>query len=320
MSTENLSFDLDAIVNRGKKNFKKSETLKQGVSVYRILPSAFSTTRQLSKFWAVHWLTGPNGKKMQVECTQYKEKFCPICNAHREVEEELKRAKANGNKDLVDKLSDTEQALRASRHVYYNALNAGNEIIILKLSSTVSKQLEEMFARSVREKGFDPISPTTGVWFEFVKSGIGRDSVRVDYKRDPKTDQRDHNQVADETMRSYLNGGATNIYTSEGLNIKQFSAAQLAGYLQGQPLELSSSSSGSSSSSEDGSEEPESDLPIGSTPMATASQVATSVAAVQSAPAPEAVSLAATASAEAAAASRQNDLERLRKLMASTKK
>jgi hypothetical protein len=305
MSVENLSFDLNAIVNRGnKKTYAKSETIKPGVSSYRILPSAVASTRQISKFWAVHWLLGPNGKKLQTECTQYKEKFCPVCNAHKEVEEEQKRAKETGDKALQDRLKESEEALRAARHVYYNALNASNEIVILKLSSTVSKQVETLLQDSVTKKGFDPISPTTGVWFEFTKQGFGRDSVRVDYRRDPKTDQRDHTPVADETMNLYKSS-ATNIYTAEGLNIKQFTAKQLSDYLRGIPLPMENAASSTTESSDDSDDTSEAP----STPQSVATATETQAPA---AAAPKAQS------AEGGTV-RKAELDRLRALMGGNK-
>lgn len=308
MSLDNLSFDLEAIVNRGKsKNYAKSETIKPGVSSYRILPSNNTTTRQISKFWAVHWLLGLNGKKIQTECTQYKEKFCPICNAHKEVEEEQRRAKETGDKALQDRLKESEEALRPARHVYYNALNSSNELIILKLSSTVSKQLETLLQDSVTKKGFDPISPSTGVWFEFTKQGFGRDSVRVDYRRDPRTDQRDHATVADEIMNLYK-ASSTNIYTAEGLNIKQFTAKQLADYLRGIPLPVETHSASTTSTALESEESPSESESETHQSVATATETHSSTA------------TASQAQASDGGTVRKAELDRLRALMGGSKK
>lgn len=312
-----LSFDLDAILNRGKGRFKKSETLKQGTSHYRILPSIFPTTRQISRFWAVHWLLGPNGKKLQAQCTKYLEGVCPICNTHAETEEEIKRAKANGDDALLEKLKKAEEHFRPSRHVYYNALNSANEVVVLKLSSTVSKQLEVRLVEAARDKGFDAISLTSGVWFEFKKNGIGRDSVMVDYKRDPKTDLRDHTPIPDEIQATFEQK-MCNIHNTQGLGIKTFGAKQLADYLRGTPLEMAGAEAGGSSYEESGEDDAPTPPPVAQAPTQTTAPAAAPAAAAAQTQAPTAPAAQTTAPATGGATmspANKANLDRLNNLL-----
>jgi hypothetical protein len=240
-----LGFDLDDLTGEGKKrnrvNFAKIE---QGASSFRILPSFNPANKKISHTWVTHWLTGPSGKKTQVQCTYYTEQYCPICERHKEIEEQIKRLGDSGDSDadVLEELKESEEALRRSKNVYMNALNANNELVVLRISATVEKLLGVLFKDAVEKKKFDPTNPKTGTWIEFTRNGTGQAAVKVDYKKIIKVvdgeefEKRDHTPITDEQL-DYLKTAATDIHSPEKVLVKTFSAKQLADFLRGIPLE-----------------------------------------------------------------------------------
>ncbi len=272
MSNLELGFDLDALLNKSKKRSRyKFESLKEGSAIYRILPSFNPANRKLDETYNMHWLTGSSGNPMKVACTYYTEKYCPICEAWKAAKEAYESArKESPDGAHAKRLAEAEQRLRKSRYVYYNALNAANEPVILQLSSTVSGLLDKKIIEAVQEKSFDPTALKGGVWFKFSKQGKGRESVAVDFNRISATDadgeiveKLDRRPVADD-LASQLPGLVADLTNTEILWIKTFSSKELADYLRGVPLNDGRRSTTAQDASDEEEEEGENNTPSNS--------------------------------------------------------
>jgi len=249
-----LGFDFDALINKGKKfNSVKSEFLKEGDSFYRLIPPANSSkNRQLNHKWVTHWLTGSSGKKIQVACTYFTEKYCPLCAVAKEIQAQMDRITDGGKrkpeslsedeKNEVKRLWEGKRQYEATRSFAYVTLNASNEVVVLKLSSTVSQLLDKKVFQAVTEYGFDPTAISGGVWFKFSKSGKGRDSVTVDFKRvvtkvnGKIQEELDQSPITEDALNR-LNGSRPDIHSHKDMWVKEYSAAQLGAFLKGIPLD-----------------------------------------------------------------------------------
>ena len=241
--TLELGFDLEALINKGKRRPKvKYESLKEGTQGFRILPPFNPARRDLNYTYHVHWVQGASGL-IKVMCTYYTEKYCPLCEQHKSVTETLERLKKeNPKSEQISMLQEAEQKLRKSRTVYYNAVNSNQEVVVLQLSSTVSQLLDKKIIEAAQKKQFDATSLKAGVWFEFTKSGKGRDSVTVDFRRISKEVNGELVEVLDRTpikveVVENIETLVTEIHKPEALWIKTFTARQLADYLRGVLLE-----------------------------------------------------------------------------------
>lgn len=249
-----LNFDLNALINKGKRfNSVKSEFLKEGDSFYRIIPPApGAANRELNHKWVTHWITGQNGKKMQVACTYYTEKYCPLCTIAKEIQAQIDRITEKGERKTDSFSDDEKQELKrlweakreyeSTRTFAYLAFNANNEVVALKLSSTVSQLLDKKIYQAATDYGFDPTAFHGGVWFKFSKQGKGRDSVTVDFKRvvtkinGKIQEELDQTDLPEDALNR-LNNSRPDIHSPKDMWVKEYSALQLANFLKGTPLD-----------------------------------------------------------------------------------
>jgi hypothetical protein len=249
-----VGFDLNALINKGKRfNSVKSEFLKEGDSFYRIIPPALgAANRELNHKWVTHWITGQNGKKMQVACTYYTEKYCPLCAIAKEIQAQIDRITEKGErktesfsdeeKQELKRLWEAKREYESTRSFAYLAFNANNEVVALKLSSTVSQLLDKKIYQAATEYGFDPTAFNGGVWFKFSKQGKGRDSVTVDFKRvvtkvgNKIQEELDQTDLPEDALNR-LNNSRPDIHSAKDMWVKEYSALQLANFLKGIPLD-----------------------------------------------------------------------------------
>lgn len=249
-----LGFDLGALLNKGKKfNSVKSEFLKEGDSFYRLIPPApGAANRELNHKWVTHWITGSNGKKMQVACTYFSEKYCPLCAIAKDIQSNIDRITEKGErkpesfsedeKAELKRLWEGKRQFEATRTFAYLAFNANNEVVALKISSTVSQLLDKKVFQAATEYGFDPTALKGGVWFKFSKQGKGRDSVTVDFKRVVSKvngkiqEELDQSDLPEDALNR-LNNSRPDIHSPKDMWVKEYSAAQLGAFLKGVPLD-----------------------------------------------------------------------------------
>lgn len=243
-----MEFGLESEPTQKKYTRVKYEKIEQGTSYYRVLPSFNPENKSFSRTWVVHWLTGPTGK-FQTICPYYTERYCPICENHFKVKGELKKSEANGDTQKVKELKESEESLRPAKSVYLNALNASNELVVLRISKTVNDLVNEKIEEAKSGKNFHPAHPKTGAWIKFTRNGNGMAAVKVDFKKISKMvdgeemETMDRTPVSDELIekvkREYIN-----IHDPAKLNIKTFTSRDLAGFLKGEPLVQSGQSQG----------------------------------------------------------------------------
>lgn len=174
-----------------KNNFR----LKDGSNIYRILPPL--GTLAADGIWAVydsiHWgYKGTKGHK-PFKCIQkkdFKTKMvkvqCPECDKIAEyksrLEDETARLKASGKtKEEIDEflkpLADWLYSHNLDKKWYMNAMDKDGQLGRLAIPHKMYSQLQELITDIVTKKGVDPIAVDGGVWFDFIRSGKGRDTT-----------------------------------------------------------------------------------------------------------------------------------------------
>lgn len=321
MSKANISFDVDSYANRGKRFTKtKFETLKAGKNAYRILPSFNPSNRNFDARYTNHWIVGPEGKKMKVACTKYKEGNCPFCDEHEKALAALESAKREGaSVDIINGLAITENNLRPSTEYYFNAINGANEVVVLQLKSTFGKLLIKLIVNAASDDGTDLLSLTTGSWIEIEKQGSGRESVEVRVRQttvtlsDGKKAKMADSSPIDESLVAKLPSLVTDIHDPSKLWISQLTANELGKLLNGEVVEALLPKAKTAASSQ-GQQAPATSSVLNVNTTAAAQTVAaptrTDVVAPASAPAPSAVN----------AASYLNEFERLQAMYSGGKK
>jgi transcription elongation factor Elf1 len=161
---------------------------KDSVKFFRILPPyGANHQRQLFHKYQIHWgFLDENGNKKPVACSYPTEGFCPVCNSVKEIEEQVKRKKESGASDEeCSTLNEMMRERRSQKFYVYNAVSYDEKkVVILQLPYTASEELKRKMMISVQEKGFDPTSVQSGVWFRFERTGAGlKTKYHVDFKK-----------------------------------------------------------------------------------------------------------------------------------------
>lgn len=162
---------------------------KDGVKYYRILPPfGANHQRQLYHKYQIHWgFLDENGNKKPVSCSYPTEGFCPVCNLVKDTEEQIKRKKEQGaSEDECKTLTEIARERKSQKFYVYNAVSYDEKkVVILQLPWTASEELKRKMMVAVQEKGFDPTSLTSGVWFRFERTGTGlKTKYHVDFKKE----------------------------------------------------------------------------------------------------------------------------------------
>lgn len=184
-------------VKIGKNKFggdfvkRKYWKLKDGESVYRILPSLGFNGKDAdgkwSHFYNVHY--GYKNSKGEMRVFQSslvknrKTKMVEVGDAALEriekLKAELEKAKTAGNKPLVDKLMDLVGSQKAQYNLdnnhYVNAMDTQGNIGILKLRHRAKLALDATI-KALRDSGIEPLDAETGRFFVFRRSGMGLDT------------------------------------------------------------------------------------------------------------------------------------------------
>jgi hypothetical protein len=168
-----------------KKYFK----LKDGEASFRILPpmGALADDGRWSVFYSVHY--GYRNSKGELRVFQSplvknrQTKMIEVPDAALEriekLKAELEKAKAAGNKELVDKLNvlvgPKAQYNLDSNH-YMNVIDTQGNIGVLKIRHRAKLALDAAI-KKLREQGIDPLSIDDGRYFTFSRSGNARDTI-----------------------------------------------------------------------------------------------------------------------------------------------
>ena len=163
--------------------------LKPGNNLFRVLPPMFSLAADgaVSKWWSCHrGFRNTQGKQKTFACIEEKDHKtktirvrCPICDAAKQVEMMLEKAKQNGaTKEQLSQANQTQLApLQAEKRFWLNVIDVDGQIGLLSINykhhELVKNLLNTQFAA-----GFDPTG-MNGCYLNFTK-------VQA-YKGDPQT-------------------------------------------------------------------------------------------------------------------------------------
>jgi hypothetical protein len=178
--------------NLNKGGFTKKEwfKMKDGDNVYRILPPMFdfADRGKWSEFYRIEYGYTDNKKQLKPflcnrvtnKKTKMVEVECPACLHREEINVQIEALK----QQLVDKeisRGEFEAALAPlngfnldSKH-YVNAIDLTGKIGLLKIGYKAKLQLDDEIDK-LKDRGIDPLSIETGIFFNFYRTGFGRDT------------------------------------------------------------------------------------------------------------------------------------------------
>lgn len=189
----------------GKANFggnyvkRKFFKLKDGEASYRILPSIGFNGKEPDGKWSVfhkvHYGYKNTKGQMRVflspEVKNRKTKMIEVPDAALEriqkLKAELEKAKAAGNKALVEKLMELVGSMDAKYNLdnnhYLNVIDEQGNIGILKLRHRAKLALDATI-KGLRDANIEPLDVETGRFFTFRRTGTGLDtSFQVTVKK-----------------------------------------------------------------------------------------------------------------------------------------
>lgn len=178
------------------KKRKNYFSIKEGDHLFRILPPLgnLADKSKWAVYYSVHYGYLNSEKKMKPfaspEWRNPKTKVIEVRDAAKdrikEMEKALDEAKKAGNVAVVKALEEMLRTYNLDSHWYMNAINANGEIGLLKIRHKAKLALDAEIKKLVA-MGIDPTSVDQGRFFEFSRTGSGRDtvySVRVAKKKE----------------------------------------------------------------------------------------------------------------------------------------
>jgi hypothetical protein len=171
--------------NKQRKYFK----LKDGEQVYRILPAMgeLAESGRWSAFHSVHYgYKNTEGKQkpfLSCEVKNRKNGMIEVADAAKDrittLKAKYEEAKKTGNKAVLEKLeplAGPTGIYNLDNNHYMNAIDAQGNIGVLKLRHKAKLALEAEI-KKLNADGTDPLSPSSGRFFVFTRSGMGRDTT-----------------------------------------------------------------------------------------------------------------------------------------------
>ncbi len=190
MSNNKIKINLDSLKSR--REWKRHK-VKDGHNVFRILPPfGESSNGYAYRKWQIVWgLFDPeSGRARPFASSMTSEKKCPIT----EYVQSLKK-RAEQMKSALQAKGETEEATKARlsdlnklisdltpKTVYiYNAADKAGDVGLLELKSTAHKKMKTEMSQYIHDYNQDPTSlnsddSDSGVWFDVIRSGQGRDT------------------------------------------------------------------------------------------------------------------------------------------------
>jgi hypothetical protein len=181
---------------RAQKNYFK---IKEGDNPYRILPPMFGYAQDgiWNKYYAVEYGYKNSLGKMcpflDVRVTNRKTKMVevesPAYLFRMELKADLDAAidalkAGKGSKEAVQEAKDLTERFNMDAKYYVNAIDLQGNIGLLKIGSKAMQSLREEMKR-LEGSGIDPLSVENGRFFNFKRSGKGRETMYsvVEYKQ-----------------------------------------------------------------------------------------------------------------------------------------
>jgi len=185
-----IKINLDSL--KARREWKRHK-VKDGHNVFRILPPfGESSNGYAYRKWQIVWgLTDPESGRMRPFASSLtSEKRCPVT----EYVQALKK-KADQLRSQLQATGETEDVIKerlstlnklvtdlTPKTVYiYNAADKSGEVGLLELKSTAHKKMKAEMIQYIQDYNQDPTSlnsdeTDSGVWFDVVRTGEGRDT------------------------------------------------------------------------------------------------------------------------------------------------
>lgn len=191
-----IKINLDSLKTR--REWKRHK-VKDGHNVFRILPPFGDNSNGYPyKKWQIIWgLFDPeSGRARPFASSMTSEKKCPVTEYVQQLKKKSESLKANMQasgeseetiKETLGPLNKLISDLSPKTIYVYNAADRAGEVGLLELKSTAHKKMKAEMANYIHDYNQDPTSLNSddndsGVWFDVVRQGEGRDT-EYDVKR-----------------------------------------------------------------------------------------------------------------------------------------
>jgi len=218
-----------------KKQLQKHK-INNGDNIYRILPPIEGSNGSPFKRWQICWLEIDGKPKPVPSPRSFSEKECPVYNFCDELDkkskEELKpllydksipeEEKARIDKVINEIIPAISYNIKPKSSFYYNAINKSGVVGCLEVKKTANDQLIGLMREYISNFNQDPTSLDStdddcGVWFNFVREGVGRDTTyRV---KKVETQIRTGKTITIEVDRTPLPSNVVDNYESLAIDI-----------------------------------------------------------------------------------------------------
>lgn len=185
-----IKINLDSL--KARREWKRHK-VKEGHNVFRILPPfGESSNGYAYRKWQIIWgLTDPeSGRARPFASSMTSEKRCPITEYTQTLKKKSEQLKAQlqasgeSEESIRDRLSPLNKLISdlSPKTVYiYNAVDKSGEVGLLELKSTAHKKMKSEMIQYIQDYNQDPTSlnsheSDSGVWFDVVRTGEGRDT------------------------------------------------------------------------------------------------------------------------------------------------
>jgi hypothetical protein len=185
-----IKINLDSL--KARREWKRHK-VKEGHNVFRILPPfGESSNGYAYRKWQIIWgLTDPeSGRARPFASSMTSEKRCPITEYTQSLKKKSEQLKAKlqasgeSEESIRDRLSPLNKLISdiSPKTVYiYNAVDKSGEVGLLELKSTAHKKMKSEMIQYIQDYNQDPTSLNShendsGVWFDVVRTGEGRDT------------------------------------------------------------------------------------------------------------------------------------------------
>jgi hypothetical protein len=213
-----IKINMDSL--KARREWKRHK-VKDGQNVFRILPPFGENSNNYPyRKWQIIWgLKDPDsGRVRPFASSLTSEKKCPVFEYVQELKKKAETLKAKlassgvseeAAKERINALNKLIQDLSPKTVYIYNAVDKSGEVGLLELKTTAHKQMKNEMALYIKDYNQDPTSlnssdEDSGVWFNIIRSGLGRDTEYTVKRVSIKTKNQDTGKISFEDDRSPL--------------------------------------------------------------------------------------------------------------------
>ena len=229
MSTGNSKIKINMDSLKARRDWKRHK-VKDGHNVFRILPPfGESSNGYPYRKWSIIWgLMDPeSGRARPFASSITSEKKCPVTEYAQALKKKAETLKTqllssgvseDDAKERLTSLNNLISDLNPKTVYIYNATDKSGEVGLLELKSTAHKQMKSEMTSYIQDYNQDPTSlnsedTDSGIWFDVVRSGVGRDTEYTVKRVQSKTKgangkltfEDDRSTLPDSIVENYAN-------------------------------------------------------------------------------------------------------------------